>query len=268
MKNVTNYFILIIFLISLVILKPTNEVEATFKLNHSLNINEDIVYTEQKEEVEVLENVEPCRLRSIEDLKGKKIIAFTFDDGPNNATTLKLIEGLQQYDARVTFFVLGSRVEKHRDSLIRAYETCNQIGNHTYSHLNLLKQKEKVITNEIVNTNNAIYNIIGEYPTLIRPPYGNTNKKIKSIGNMPTILWNIDTLDWKYRNSERIANEIINNAEDGAIVLLHDIYPTSVEGALMAMEALKEEYVFVTIEEMMILKNIQIDITKSYYKFK
>ena len=262
MKNITNYFLLIILVISLIILKPTSQ-SNIFKFNYLLN---NIIYLDLENDDEDIND--PCRPRNLEQLKGKKLIAFTFDDGPNNKTTLKLLEGLEKYDARVTFFVLGSRVNNNKESLVKAYETCNQIGNHTYNHFNLLKQNTTTITNEINTTNLEVYNIVGEYPTIIRPPYGNTNSNIKNIGNMPTILWNIDTLDWKYRNKDRISNEIIEKAHDGAIVLLHDIYSTSIEGALIAMEELKDEYVFVTIEEMMLLKNIEIDKNKTYYNFK
>ena len=86
---------------------------------------------------------------------------------------------------------------------------------------------------------------------------------------MHIIEWDIDTLDWKYKDKDKIANEIITNAHDGAIVLLHDIYKSSVEGALQAMAQLKEEgYVFVTILEMAELKGITLDYETSYFYFK
>ena len=84
---------------------------------------------------------------------------------------------------------------------------------------------------------------------------------------MYTILWNIDTEDWKYKDAQKIKDNILNHAHDGAIILLHDIYNTSVEGALLAMEELKDEYAFVTIDEMIELKNIQLDKNKSYFNF-
>lgn len=84
---------------------------------------------------------------------------------------------------------------------------------------------------------------------------------------MYNILWDLDTEDWKYKDKDRIANYIVDNAHDGAIVLLHDLYETSVDGALLAMERLeKEGYAFVTIEELALLKNIKLDKTKSYYQ--
>lgn len=206
--------------------------------------------------------------RDLTEFKDKKLIAFTFDDGPANESTNYLLDNLDNYDARVTFFVLGSRVSSYKDNLLKAYTTGNEIGSHTYSHLNLYKLNNYDILNEVVKTNESIKEIIGSEPTLIRPPYGNINADIKKLTNMYTVLWDIDTEDWKSKDKNKIAKNIIDNAHDGAIVLLHDIYNASVEGALIAMEELKKEgYAFVTISEMAELKNIKLDKEKSYFNF-
>lgn len=85
---------------------------------------------------------------------------------------------------------------------------------------------------------------------------------------MHTILWDLDTEDWKYKDAKRISNYIVNHAHDGAIVLLHDLYETSVDGALDAMSILKDQgYAFVTVEEMALIKNIELDYTSSYHNF-
>ena len=84
---------------------------------------------------------------------------------------------------------------------------------------------------------------------------------------MYSILWDIDTEDWRYKDAEKIKENIVSHAHDGAIILLHDIYETSVEGALLAMEELQNEYAFVTIDEMIELKGITLDKTKSYFNF-
>lgn len=205
--------------------------------------------------------------RNIEEFKNKKLIAFTFDDGPSYIGTNKLLDNLDKYNARVTFFVLGSRVIEHKTTLKRAHDMGNLIGSHTYNHLNLLNLDNYSITNEIKNTNEVIKEIIKEEPVFLRPPYGNINQNIKNISNMYTILWNLDTEDWKYKNAEKISNYIVDNAKDGSIVLLHDLYETSVDGALLAMEKLeKEGYAFVTIAELAKLKNIELKKEKSYYQ--
>lgn len=203
--------------------------------------------------------------RDLNAYKNKKLIAFTFDDGPSTKTTNRLLDGLKDYDAKVTFFVLGNRVEENQTVLKRAYQEGHVIGSHTYNHRNLLLLNDYARLQEIKETNDVIEQTIGIKPILLRPPYGNINSDIKKMSNMHTIQWNIDTLDWKYKDKEYIADEIVKNAHDGAIVLLHDIYDTSIEGALLAMKRLQQEnYAFVTILEMAQLKNIKLDYTTSY----
>lgn len=211
------------------------------------------------------ENLIP-EIRDISKFKNKKLVAFTFDDGPNTLTTKILLDNLDKYDARVTFFVLGSRIDSHSDILKRAFLQGNQIGSHTYSHKNLLLINRDSVLREINYTNEKIKEVIGEYPKLIRPPYGNTSIEIKSLSNLSTILWNVDTLDWKYRDKNKVCEEILKSARDGSIILLHDLYQSSVEGALMAMEKLqKEGYAFVTISEMASLKNIELNNKNTYF---
>lgn len=205
--------------------------------------------------------------RDLSEFQNKKLLAFTFDDGPSNGPTNKLLDNLDKYNARVTFFVLGSRVNTYNNTLKRAYEMGNLIGSHTYSHLNLFKLGDYDIMKEINSTNDAIENILGIRPDKLRAPYGNTNEHIRNLSNMYSILWDIDTEDWRYKDAEKIKENIVSHAHDGAIILLHDIYETSVEGALLAMEELQNEYAFVTIDEMIELKGITLDKTKSYFNF-
>ena len=214
-------------------------------------------------------NIKQDNNRNLKEFSNKKLIAFTFDDGPSYIGTNKLLDNLDKYNARVTFFVLGSRVENYKDTLTKAYKMGNTIGNHTYSHSNLLKLDNYSVMDEIKKTNETIKNITGSETIYLRPHYGNINSDIKNISNMYTILWDLDTEDWKNKDKDRIADYIVSNAHDGSIVLLHDLYETSVDGALLAMERLeKEGYAFVTIDEMIKIKDIQLDINKNYYQIK
>lgn len=206
--------------------------------------------------------------RNLEQFRGKQLVAFTFDDGPNSETTNKLLDNLDKYNARVTFFVVGNRINNNTDTLKRAYDMGNQIGSHSYSHRNFFKIDEAKILEEVQNTNNVIKEVIGVEPTIIRPPYGNTNSDIKSIYNMYTILWNLDTEDWKSKDADKIVEYILNNVHDGAIILLHDIYDTSIDATLRAMEILEQEgYAFVTIDEMAQIKNVELDKNINYHYF-
>lgn len=207
-------------------------------------------------------------IRNIEKFKGQKLLAFTFDDGPNTETTKILLDNLDKYDARVTFFVLGMRVDSNKDILKRAYIMGNDIGSHTYSHKDLVRLKDKQVLKEVNSTNEKINNVIGKTPMLIRPPFGSINDKKRKLYNMKTICWNVDSLDWKLKNRNKIKKEIVKHAKDGNIILVHDIYKESVYGALLAMEELKKEgYNFVTISEMEYLKNTELTTDKTHFGF-
>lgn len=188
-------------------------------------------------------------------IESAKYIAFTFDDGPSFRTN-DLLDLLKVEDVKVTFFVLGSRVSEKPDVLKRIYDEGHLIGNHTYNHLNLKRVQDDVVLKEINETNELIKSLTGYKPKYLRPPYGNLKKKMLDKTGMEVVLWDIDTLDWKYRNKERVYQNIMDNAHDGAIILLHDLYQSSIDGALMAIKELKNQgYKMVTVEEMMNLKN-------------
>ena len=210
-------------------------------------------------------SIEPIK-RDLTKYKNKKLIALTFDDGPS-VYTKYLLDELNKRDAKVTFFVIGNKVNEYADTISKAYLDGHQIGNHTYNHKNLFYLNDDNIRTEINKTNELIYNIIGVYPNVLRVPYGNVNYKIKNIAKMNNISWNIDTLDWKYKGVNRIYKRILKSS-DGDIVLLHDIFKTSIKAVLKAIDTLKEQgYEFVTIDEMAYLKEINMDYNKTYFYF-
>ncbi len=193
-----------------------------------------------------------------------KIIAFTFDDGPNY-NTKKVIDTLKKYNVTATFFLMGKNIVGNEKIVKYMYESGMEIGNHTYNHLLLTKYSKEKINEEILKTNNLIFNIIGKNPTLLRPSYGSFNKKIKSVSNMPIIIWDIDTLDWKYKNSQRIANKILSSIKDGDIVLMHDIYKSTLNSLdLVIPELLNRGYKIVSVSELFYLKNQSFENGKVY----
>ena len=193
-----------------------------------------------------------------------KLIALTFDDGPNYNTG-KVLDVLAKYNVKATFFVLGSKVKNNKKILKREYDSGMEIGNHTFNHLLLTKYKENVIKDEIGNTSSVIFEVTGRYPKLLRPSYGAYNNAIKKIGDMPIIIWDIDTLDWKYHNSKRIASRVINKVKDGDIILMHDIYSATANSLNIIIPELQNRgYTFVTVPELFYYKEITLEKGKVY----
>lgn len=196
--------------------------------------------------------------------KSKKMIALTFDDGPNYNTS-KVIDVLNKYDIKATFFVLGSRAINNKDILKKMADSGMEIGNHTYNHLLLTKYDENKIRSEIDDTSEVIYSATKKRPKLLRPSYGSVNNKIKKVANMPIIIWDIDTLDWKYHNSKRITSRVVNKVRDGDIILMHDIYSASLNALSNIIPILQDNgYEFVTIDELFYYKEISLENGKVY----
>lgn len=196
--------------------------------------------------------------------KSKKMIALTFDDGPNYNTS-KVIDVLNKYDIKATFFVLGSRAINNKDILKKMVDSGMEIGNHTYNHLLLTKYDENKIRSEIEDTTEVIYSATKKRPKLLRPSYGSVNNKIKKVANMPIIIWDIDTLDWKYHNSKRITSRVVNKVRDGDIILMHDIYSASLNALSNIIPILQDNgYEFVTIDELFYYKGISLENGKVY----
>lgn len=183
---------------------------------------------------------------------GDKLIALTFDDGPHKTYTKQLLDGLKERDVHVTFFMVGSSAAAYPDLVRRAYDEGHEIANHTYNHPNLNEKGSSTVISEISSTASVLNKACGNGTSyIVRPPYGNANDRVLSVLGAPAILWAVDTLDWKYRNSSRVYSSIVNNAYDGAIVLCHDIHSTTIPGALQAVDALKARgYEFVTVSEL------------------
>ena len=193
-----------------------------------------------------------------------KYIALTFDDGPNYNTKM-VLDILDKYNVPATFFVVGSRIKGNEDILKRMVNSNMEIGNHTFNHLLLTKYKESKIREEIDSTSNLIFEVTGRYPTLLRPSYGSYNKLIKRIVDTPIIIWDIDTLDWKYHNSKKISNRVINKVKDGDIILMHDIYRASANALDIIIPSLKSSgYTFVTVSDLFYYKGISLEKGRVY----
>ena len=125
------------------------------------------------------------------------------------------------------------------------------IGNHTYSHADLARTNYNKASVEINKTNEIITSITGTSPKYIRPPYGDVNKKLLENTGMRVVLWNVDPEDWKDQNADIVVNRIISHVRPGDIILLHDIFKSSVEAALKTVDILQDKgYQFVTVDKL------------------
>ena len=200
--------------------------------------------------------------------KNKKIIALTFDDGPGPYTS-NLVDILKDNKAIATFFMLGKNINIYKDTVLKVHESGMEIGYHSYNHKNFKRQKLEVIKEEFDKSNEVLKNITGNTFYLIRPPYGEINDKIKDTLDASFILWNIDTMDWRHKNSDYLVNYVLEKAEDGNIILFHDIHKTSVD----AIEKLLPElyvngYQVVTVSKLAEITGTKLEHHKSYRYFK
>lgn len=196
---------------------------------------------------------------------GKPMVALTFDDGPHPRYTLQIIDTLKKYKCAATFFVVGSRAEKYPQTIKAIAESGNQIGNHTYDHTELTKLDGKKISEEITKTAKAVYNASGSEPEVLRPSYGSINSAVRENTGLPLILWSIDTLDWKTRNTKLVVKEALKNVKDGDILLMHDIYKTTADAADTIIKELSARgYQMVTIHELYAARGIEMQKGKVY----
>ena len=182
---------------------------------------------------------------------GNKVIALTFDDGPGPYTA-HLLDILDQYGAKATFFLIGSKVSGQA-SIVRSIQARgHQLGNHSWSHPELPKLPVDQIASEIDRTNEAIRQATGITPSILRPPYGAVNGVVLEqlrLRGMSSILWSVDTRDWADRNSQIVCSRAVAGARPGAIILMHDIHQTSVGAVPCILSALKQQgYSFVTVQ--------------------
>lgn len=193
----------------------------------------------------------------------KPIVALSFDDGPSypdgngNSATNDILNVLEKYGARATFFMCGSRIAStNKNYLKRELELGCEIGNHTYDHSNYGK---KVTATDISKSTKAIKNACGQAPTIFRCPGGmmsNTIQKECEKEGMPIAYWSVDTEDWKSKNPKKICSTATKYVYDGSIILMHDIYPTTAEAVKkLVPKLIKEGYQIVTVSEMLAVKN-------------
>ena len=183
--------------------------------------------------------------------RSRKAVALTFDDGPNPNTTPIALELLKKYNAKGTFFMVGKAVAGNEEIIKQVVAEGHQIGNHSWSHPLLTKISLEQAKSQINDTTEALKKASGQDVHIMRPPYGGINATIQAAVDQSFILWDVDTLDWKNRNTASIMKEV-RKARPGSIILMHDVHQTSIDALPSVLQYLTEQgFELVTIDELM-----------------
>ncbi len=182
-----------------------------------------------------------------------KRVAITFDDGPSAQYTSFLLDGLKSRGVKASFFVVGQNIAGNEELLKRMYEEGHLIGNHSYHHVQLNQLSLETACLEVRQTNEQIYEITGHKPEFLRPPFGEWDRRCECPETMIPVYWSVDSLDWKSSNPSEVVQRVLAQVEDGDIILLHDIFSSSVEAALTIIDCLHQKgYEFVTVDELIL----------------
>ena len=189
--------------------------------------------------------------------KGKKLIAFTFDDGPASENTKAIMDEFEKYGGRATFFMLGQNADLNPDLVKEVYKRGHEVGNHSWDHsqgiavTNTLTKKQ--VSEEVYKPNDVIFKATGFEPRYFRPPYGAIGNTLDSVCGLDMVGWDIDSLDWQNHNPEMMTSIIKKGASVGyEVVLMHDIHKETVEGVKKVLKELDAQgFQFVTIDTLM-----------------
>ena len=161
--------------------------------------------------------------------------------------------------------MVGKEIESFPDEVKRMEKLGCELGNHTYSHTDLTTLSSEEISNEIGTVDKLLYDLAGHGATVVRPPYGSINDNVRSTVGTPMMLWSVDTLDWETEDVQKIVDTVMSSAEDGAVILMHDIFKTSVDAAeIIIPKLIKEGYDLVTVHELAEKKGITMEPGTAY----
>ena len=201
----------------------------------------------------------------------KPMVALTFDDGPGKYED-RILAAFQKYGGKGTFFFVGNQAEKYPNVVKRVAEAGHEVANHSYKHENLPKLSQAGATQSLAKTNEILRRLSGQSVSLVRPPYGATSSSVKAAlqnQGQPSILWSIDTLDWKTRNAKSSINIVLQQVKDGDVILMHSIYAQSAEAAEALIPALQERgYQLVSVSELAKARGVSLQAGQNYGSFR
>ena len=194
-------------------------------------------------------------------------VALTFDDGPSTHSA-KLLDFLKKNDIHVTFFLVGNRINSYPGTVKRQAAEGHEIGYHSYGHESQTGLSSERITSDFKKADKILSDLTGKHFTLWRTPGGDYNDRVLKAVPLPHIMWSVDTKDWQSRNASSVYHAI-RKAKDGDIVLLHDLYSSTVDGAIKAMEEMnKGDYEFLTVTELLSRKGKAPEKSTNYFSGK
>lgn len=182
---------------------------------------------------------------------GRPMVALTFDDGPYAPVGNQIMDCLAAYGGKATFYVVGNRCASYQAEMQRMAAEGHEIGNHTYEHKYLNKLGADQIQYQVNRGTEAIQAASGVAPATMRLPGGNKNATVLANIHVPIIMWSIDTLDWKTRNTQSTVDKVLGTVGDGDIILMHELYRQTGDAAVQIIPALVERgFQLVTVSEL------------------
>jgi peptidoglycan/xylan/chitin deacetylase (PgdA/CDA1 family) len=246
-------------------LKHTGDYEVGFSIKENQSINFVNFISDRREldyqSIDIL-------VKEIEVDPNKPMVALTFDDGPAIYNTMEIVDKLKEYDSAATFFILGYRLDDKAEILNAIIESGSEIGGHSYDHKKMIDLDENELMMQLTLVRDIVKNKTdNNYEIkLFRPPYGAIDDTLKEKSPYPLILWDHDTYDWKVKKPKKIIGNVINNLNDGSIILLHDIHQFTKEAVLELIPMIKEKgYQIVTVSQMFEAKGIELKPGEVYY---
>lgn len=184
----------------------------------------------------------------------KPMVALTYDDGPSMTETPKILEALKAADGKATFFMVGKQAERNMEIVKQMAEQGCEVGNHTYDHTLMTKVEPSELASQLARTNQVISDACGISPILMRPCGGarcDAGMNIVGAISMPAVLWSVDTLDWKTRDAQNTIQTVLDQVQDGDIILMHDLYEaTAAASQTLIPELVSRGYQLVTVSEL------------------
>lgn len=253
-----------------------HEILVTYdKYTFDYELSEDVTLTINDNEIKEFINFHPVfdEEYELEDgfkyRKDKKTVAFSFDDGPTRAYNEYFLEALNKNKAHATFFMVGTMMNSCNECVVNTYNSGNEIGSHTYEHMNMKTNSIANVANSLAKVNNIYNKLTNDNIKLLRPPYGSYSSTNLANTSVPFIIWDLDTEDWRYRDKEHIVNYIKNNVHDGGIILMHELYYSTLEAVREILPWLYANgYQVVSVSELASLKDRTLESGKSYYSFR